>query len=216
MLAFTFILITLLSLLFFYIGTSSDKRFLTISLLWISLITALAIFGFFENLNTTPPRFLVVLLGDFVFIIVLLKSLKKVKINTKLLLLVHALRLPIEIGLYQLFLQKQIPQVMTFEGYNFDIIMGVSAILLLGYVHFFQKNIHKTFFLVWNFVGIFLLSTIVVIAIISAPLPIQLLGFEQPNVAVLKFPFILLPAFIVPIVFLSHILMIKSWSIKKE
>lgn len=110
MLAFTFILITLLSLLFFYIGTSSDKRFLTISLLWISLITALAIFGFFENLNTTPPRFLVVLLGDFVFIIVLLKSLKKVKINTKFLLLVHALRLPVEIGLYQLFLQKQIPK----------------------------------------------------------------------------------------------------------
>jgi hypothetical protein len=216
MLAITFILITLLSLLFFYVGTSSDKRFLIISLLWISLITALAIFGFFENLNTTPPRFLVVLLGDFVFIIVLLKSLKKVKINTKLLLLVHALRLPVEIGLYQLFLQKQIPQVMTFEGYNFDIIMGVSAILLFGYVQFAQKSIPKMVYLVWNFVGIFLLTTIVVIAIISAPLPIQLLGFEQPNVAVLKFPFILLPSFIVPVVFVSHILVIKSWSVKKE
>lgn len=216
MLAITFILITLLSLLFFYVGTSSDKRFLIISLLWISLITALAISGFFENLNTTPPRFLVVLLGDFVFIIVLLKSLKKVKINTKFLLLVHALRLPVEIGLYQLFLQKQIPLVMTFEGYNFDIIMGVSAILLFGYVQFAQKSIPKMVYLVWNFVGIFLLTTIVVIAIISAPLPIQLLGFEQPNVAVLKFPFILLPAFIVPIVFVSHILVIKSWSVKKE
>lgn len=210
MLAFTFIIITLLSLLFFNLGTGSDKRFLAISLLWISLITGLAILGFFENINTIPPRFLVVLLGDFVFVFLGFKFLKKVKINTKLLLLVHTLRLPVEIGLYQLFLQKQIPKVMTFEGYNFDIVMGVSAILLLGYLHFFQKNIHKMFYLVWNFVGIFLLSTIVVIAIISAPLPIQLLGFEQPNVAVLKFPFILLPSFIVPMVFLSHILMIRS------
>ncbi len=210
MLAFTFIIITLLSLLFFYVGTGSDKRFLTISLLWISLIAGLALSGFFENLNTTPPRFLVVLLGNVGFVILLLKFLKKAKINTKLLLLVHTLRLPVEIGLYQLFLQKQIPQVMTFEGYNFDIAMGVSAILLFGYVHFSQKSIHKMVYLVWNFVGILFLTTIVVIAIISAPLPIQLLGFEQPNVAVLKFPFILLPAFIVPVVFLSHILMIKS------
>lgn len=210
MLPFTFILITLLSLLFFYLGTGSDKRVLIISLLWISLIITLAILGFFENISTTPPRFLVVLVGDFVFVILGFKSLKKVKINTKLLLLVHTLRLPVEIGLYQLFLQKQIPKVMTFEGLNFDIVMGISAILLLGYLHFSQKSIHKMFYLVWNVAGLFFLTTIVVIAIISAPLPIQLLGFEQPNVAVLKFPFILLPSFIVPVVFLSHILMIRS------
>ena len=146
MLAFTFILITLLSLLFFYLATAGDKRFLTISLLWISLITGLTILGFFENLNTTPPRFLVVLLGDFVFIIVLLKSLKKVKLNTKLLLLVHTLRLPVEIGLYQLFLQKQIPKVMTFEGYNFDIVMGISTILLFGFLQFTKKSIPKKFY----------------------------------------------------------------------
>ncbi|TAF44113.1 MAG: hypothetical protein EAZ51_02870 [Sphingobacteriales bacterium] len=210
MLAFTFILITLLSLLFFYMASESDKRFLTISLLWISIVTALAIFGFFKKINTTPPRFLIVILGNIVFVFFALKFLKKVNINTNFLLLVHALRLPVEIGLYQLFLQKQIPRVMTFEGYNFDILIGISAILLFAYVHLTQKSIYKIFFLLWNFVGIFLLTTIVVIAIISAPLPIQLLGFEQPNVAVLKFPFILLPAFIVPVVFLSHILAIKN------
>ena len=186
MLAFTFIIITLLSLLFFYLGTGSDKRVLLISLLWISLIAGLALLGFFENISTTPPRFLVVLVGDFVFVILGFKSLKKVKINTKLLLLVHTLRLPVEIGLYQLILQKQIPKVMTFEGLNFDIVMGISAILLCGYLHFSQKNIHKIFYLVWNVAGVIFLTTIVVIAIISAPLPIQLLGFEQPNVAVFK------------------------------
>ncbi len=210
MLTFTFVIITLLSLLFFYLATGSDKRVLTICLLWISLIITLAILGFFENISTTPPRFLMVLVGDFMFVILLLKSLKSAKINAKLLLLVHTLRLPVEIGLYQLFLQKQIPKVMTFEGLNFDIVMGISAILLFGYLHFSQKSINKIFYLVWNVAGLFFLTTIVVIAIISAPLPIQLLGFEQPNVAVLKFPFILLPAFIVPVVFLSHILMIRS------
>ncbi len=210
MLAFTFIIITLLSLLFFYLATAGDKRVLIVSLLWISLITGLAILGFLENLNTTPPRFLVVLVGNFVFIILLLKFLKKAKINTKLLLLVHTLRLPVEIGLYQLFLQKQIPKVMTFEGFNFDIVMGVSVIVLFVYLHIAQKNINKKFYMVWNIAGLFFLTTIIVIAIISAPLPIQLLGFEQPNVAVLKFPFILLPSFIVPVVFLSQILTIKN------
>jgi hypothetical protein len=69
--------------------------------------------------------------------------------------------------------------------------------------------------LLWNCGGILLLSVIVTIAVLSAPLPFQQLAFKQPNVAVLQFPFTWLPAYVVPVVLLSHIIFIKKISAKK-
>jgi hypothetical protein len=54
------------------------------------------------------------------------------------------------------------------------------------------------------------LFNIVLTAILSAPLPIQQLAFEQPNIAVLYFPFTFLPGFIVPIVLFSHLVVISK------
>lgn len=54
-----------------------------------------------------------------------------------------------------------------------------------------------------------MLTIIVSIAILSAPFPFQQLAFEQPNVAVLRFPYILLPSVIVPLVYLSHFITLK-------
>jgi hypothetical protein len=49
------------------------------------------------------------------------------------------------------------------------------------------------------------LANIVIIAILSAPTPMQKFGFEQPNVGVVYFPFIWLPTIIVPIVLFAHL-----------
>jgi hypothetical protein len=45
---------------------------------------------------------------------------------------------------------------------------------------------------------------VVITAIFCVPSPIQQLAFDQPNRAVLFFPYIWLPTVIVPIVFFSH------------
>jgi len=51
---------------------------------------------------------------------------------------------------------------------------------------------------------------IVINAILSVPTPIQQFAFDQPNIAILYFPFTWLPCFIVPAVLLSHIVSIKK------
>ena len=38
----------------------------------------------------------------------------------------------------------------------------------------------------------------------------QQLAFEQPNIAVLRFPYVLLPGIVVPLVGLSHLLHLKQ------
>lgn len=209
MLKLIFIVITLLSFILFYYATGKDKKVLFISAVWLVLIGSIAYSGFFENINTKPPRFLLMLLGAIGLCFYFYRILEANKISTNYLLSIHTLRLPVELVLYELFLQKQVPVLMTFQGWNFDILMGLSAILILIYLLFTKRKLPGLFVWVWNIAGVLFLTTIVVIAILSSPLPIQQFAFDQPNVAILKFPFIFLPAYVVPVVFLSHVFSIR-------
>jgi hypothetical protein len=51
---------------------------------------------------------------------------------------------------------------------------------------------------------------IVVNAALSAPVPFQQFAFDQPNIAVLYFPFVWLPGFIVPLVLFAHLAAIQK------
>ena len=205
-----FLITTLLFLLFFYLGTGRNKRVLFVSIFWLILMSTISLTGFFQNTNTIPPRFLIVLIGNIAFIAFPYASLKTVALDYRYAMLVHALRIPVEITLYFLFLRKQVPEIMTFNGLNFDIIIGISAILIFFLSQSFKVNLGKKTLLIWNIIGLLFLMNIVVIAILSAPLPFQQLSFEQPNIALLSFPYILLPSFIVPFVILTHIIFIKQ------
>jgi hypothetical protein len=210
MIQFNFLITTLLFLLFFYLGTGRNKRVLFASIFWLILMSSFSLTGFFQNTNTIPPRFLIVLVGNIAFIAFLYARLKTVALDYHYALLVHALRIQVEITLYFLFLRKQVPEIMTFNSLNFDIIIGISALIFFILSQLFKVNLGKKTLLIWNIIGLLFLMNIVVIAILSAPLPIQQLSFEQPNIAVLSFPYILLPSFIVPFVILTHIISIKQ------
>jgi hypothetical protein len=150
---------------------------------------------------------MVPVLLSFIF---LYKAIDKKKVNANYLVAIHTLRLPVEFGLYTLFLNKKIPILMTFAGWNFDIIIGISALLILFFQIFFKQSMGRKFSIAWNSIGILFLSFIVAIAILSSPFPFQKLAFDQPNVGILEFPFTFLPAVIVPIVFLANLLLLKN------
>lgn len=211
MVSFVFITITLLSVILFYLGTGKDKRVLIWCAVWILLVGVISADGYFTNTLAKPPRFLFILLGATILSLTFYKILRKNQINLRLLLGIHILRLPIEIGLYQLYLLKLVPDLMTFKGWNFDILLGISAIILMLYLLLSKKALSIYFITTWNIIGLILLLIIVAIAILSSPLPLQKMAFDQPNIAVLYFPYIFLPALIVPIVLLSHILTLRNY-----
>lgn len=122
----------------------------------------------------------------------------------RLLTLVHVVRIPVEIVLLWLFIGGQVPQIMTFEGRNFDILSGILAPIV--YLIVFRGGAaNRWLLIVFNVLGLILLANIVTIAVMSLPTPIQQKAFEQPNRAVLFFPYIFLPTIIVPIVLFSHL-----------
>jgi hypothetical protein len=103
-----------------------------------------------------------------------------------------------------LFQHGLLPQEMTFEGRNFDILSGITAVII-AFIGFRGGRINRPLLIVWNLFALALLINIVSVAILSFPTPFQRFGFEQPNVGVAYFPFIWLPTIIVPAVLFAHL-----------
>ncbi len=207
-----FILTTLATLWFFLKAAKSIKILIGI-ILWMAVCGILGLSGFYRVLDAVPPRF-VFLIGPgilFVLIVFLTKRGDKFidQMDLKWLTLLHVIRVPVELVLYYLFLDGLIPVLMTFEGYNLDILSGITAPLIY-YTVFIKKWLGKKGLLLWNFICLALLINILTIALLSAQTPLQQLAFDQPNVGVAYFPFVWLPAVIVPIVLFSHLASIKK------
>jgi hypothetical protein len=96
-----------------------------------------------------------------------------------------------------------IPELVTFEGRNFDILAEIST-PIVG-ILWLKKRVGRKTLIVWNILELILVLFIFINGILSSDLPIQMFGFEQPNRAINYFPFILLSAKIVPIVIYTHL-----------
>lgn len=181
-----------------------------------SIIQAVLTWNNIYNSDTTifPPRIVLMGVLPAVFTILFLFATSKGRefIDSLPLLnltYLHAVRIPVEIILYWLFLHKAIPELMTFEGRNFDILAGMTA-PFIAYFGITKTKLSRRTILFWNLICLGLLINIVVNALFSAPSPLQKFAFDQPNIAILYFPFSWLPTFVVPIVLFAHLVSIRQ------
>jgi hypothetical protein len=206
-------LTTLLTVLIFYQAANRSKTTLVVLLLWLGLQAMVSLSGFYTVTNSVPPRFALLAGPALLFIIILFltKPGRQYldKLNIKAITILHVIRIPVELSLYWLYMYKAVPGLMTFEGRNFDILSGMTAPLVF-YAAFMRKRFNRNLLLAWNFICLGLLLNIVINAILSAPFPFQQFAFDQPNIAVLYFPFVWLPCCVVPLVLLSHLASIKQ------
>jgi len=213
LISIAFIATTIIAIGLFYNAAGRKPIFLWIAGLWILLQGVVALTGFYTITDGLPPRFALLVVPPLVLIAALFFSKGGREyidaIDVKKLMLLHAVRLPVETVLFFLFINKLLPQIMTAEGANFDILSGISAIILYWYIST-RQTLPRKVMLVWNIVCLLLLVNIVTIAILSAPFQFQQFGFEQPNVALLHFPMIWLPCCVVPLVLFSHLVAIMQ------
>jgi hypothetical protein len=202
-----FVLTVVLTLVLFHLANGRPWRVTGLIVCWSALHGWLAYQGFYLVEDGRFPRLLLVLLPNILIVIYALLppqidwvSTRRHAITSTLL---HTVRIPVEITLYFLFLHEMVPGLMTFAGRNFDILVGLSAPLIAWLA--WQRHITPPVLLAWHIFGLILVSFIVLNGLLSAELPFQQFAFDQPNRAVTFFPYILLPATIVPIVIYSHI-----------
>jgi hypothetical protein len=209
-----FVFITGLTVYLFYRASGRNRMVLLLSLLWLTLQGFIGWSGFYQQTASLPPRILFLLAPPMILLIVALVTAKGRQflngLDIKTMTLIHVLRIPVELILLGLSLHQFVPVLMTFEGRNFDIISGVTAPLIL-YFGYQKKVLSGGWLLAWHLICLGLLVNIVVLAILSVPTPLQQLAFEQPNIALGYFPFVWLPAYVVPVVAVAHVAGIKKF-----
>ncbi|WP_258104272.1 hypothetical protein [Marinoscillum sp. MHG1-6] len=210
---------------FIYFGVrfSTKKSYLptlvlTLISFWLLIIGVVTVNGYFLNFDSIPPR-LMVFAAINLLIIILLFSLPRSRnfisqIPITTLTHIHIIRVPVEIVLWWLFLEHLVPQELTYEGANFDIISGITApfaaIFLVG-----KKRQNRLWAVLWNVAALGLLINIVSRAIMNTPYFISPTA-ELPNLAVFYFPFVYLPLFVVPAVLFAHLTSLYQLSLNSD
>ncbi|RZL18541.1 MAG: hypothetical protein EOO96_27080, partial [Pedobacter sp.] len=146
--------------------------------IWLAIQAVLTLINTYNaDTNKFPPKIMLIGILPAILVIILLFATSKGKqfidsLPLKNLTYLHIVRIPVEIVLFWLFLNKAIPELMTFEGRNFDIVAGITA-PIVAYFGFTKVKLNRRIILLWNFICLGLLLNIVINALLSAPSPIQ-------------------------------------------
>jgi hypothetical protein len=174
---------------------------------WVALLGFLSLRGVFGDFRSLPPRILPALLVPLVagFFLLRTAGARGLLGRTPLQWPIYAqsFRIVMELVLWLLFMQHRVPAIMTFEGRNADILVGLTAIPV-GYLCFVRKAWSPRVALWWNVAGILILLNVVVHAQLSTPSPFRVFHTDPPVTFIGYWPYILLPGFLVPLAWLLH------------
>jgi hypothetical protein len=177
---------------------------------WMAVPAALAAAGRL-SFDTVPPTMLVLLAVLVTGTVVFARGELGGRIATGLplqaLIGYQGFRILVELWLHRGYEEGLFPVQMTYSGWNFDIVTGISAVAVGLLVA--RGVVGRRTVLAWNVVGLALLLVIVTIAILSAPLPLQAFRADPPNVYVTGFPGVWLPVVLVQAALLGHLLVFR-------
>lgn len=207
-LIFVFHLVFLFAGIVFIQAAPEPKKTLSrVLAFWILAQVGLSFSGFYSLEMGPSLRPMLMILPALLLILVLLVTpwgrSYMLGFDQQKLLLLHALRIPVEWCLYSLFVIGWVPEGMTLAGNNYDVFSGIMALTI--YIWSQKKPVPQWIYQIFNVIGLILLLNIMLTGIFSVPGPMQQMNFDTPNRAVLEYPFILLPALIVPMVLFSHL-----------
>jgi hypothetical protein len=127
---------------------------------------------------------------------------------------VQAFRFPLELAMHRAYEEGLMPVQMSYSGRNFDIVTGVTAILVAGLL--LAGRMPAWGVRLWNWMGLALLVNIVVIANLSTPTPFRVFMNEPANVWISRAPFVWLPAVMVLTALLGHIVVLRRLRLKEQ
>ena len=95
------------------------------------------------------------------------------------------------------------PVQMSYSGRNFDIISGITALALGGWLATGHSS--RRLVAAWNTLGVLLLANILIVALLSAPTPFRVFMNEPANVWITHAPWVWLPTVMVFAALFGHV-----------
>ncbi len=118
----------------------------------------------------------------------------------------QAFRLPLELVMHEAANAGVMPSLLSFSGWNFDIVTGTLALPVAALVA--AGRAPRWLVPAWNALGISALCVIAGIAIATAPF-VEAFGPQQVNRWVAYLPFVYLPGVMVAAAIVGHVLVIR-------
>jgi hypothetical protein len=123
----------------------------------------------------------------------------------------QAFRLPLELVMHEAARAGVMPTQMSFSGWNFDIVTGITACILAPLIA--KGRAPRWLVVAWNAVGAILLAIIVGVAVSSTPLFHAFGDGAAINTFVAYLPFVFLPAVMVAFAIVGHVL-VARWLLR--
>lgn len=186
------------------------KNATIILFVWTTYVIVMTFTGFLDNTSMPPKAPLFIILPSFVivFITTSRKSFKSFIENTPkhIPVLIQSFRVLVELLIYGAFIEGFFPQRVTFEGLNYDILVGIAA-LPVGLL--ILKGIAgRKLTLAYNVAGLLVLS-LTGYAFISSFYFSDFVN-ASGEIALVQVPFILLPGVLLPFAIFYHVVSIKQ------
>lgn len=180
---------------------------------WATVTSMLSLSGALANFESGQPRIPILVLTQLLFVVWLAWfsgwSGSLAQIPQTSLIGLQCFRIPVEFLLAEMADHKLLAMEMTFYGRNFDILAGVTAIMLAIWLRRDGEESLRPVVLGWNLMGLCLLTTVLAHGMLSVPYPFQLLYLSVPTFVVASFPVVWLLTVLVPIAYLLHIVSIR-------
>lgn len=179
---------------------------------WLALSGLLAAFGALKDFEAMPPRVAFVIVPAMIAVLVIAYRrgtgalLDRVPGDT--LIAFQIFRVAMELILWRLARAGVIPTSMTFEGQNYDVLVGLTAPFIAWLLD--RRMVSPGPVIFWNVFGIVVLANVVFIGFLSAPTQFRQFYEGPPNEMIAYFPFVWLVSFVVPLAFLGHLLSIRQ------
>jgi len=119
----------------------------------------------------------------------------------------QAFRFPLELVLHRAYRDGLMPVQMSYSGFNFDILTGLSAIVVALYLARRPDAIIVA--RVWNAAGVVLLTNVLTIAVLSTPTSIRVFHNEPANEWIAHAPWVWLPTVFVVAAIVGHIVVFR-------
>jgi hypothetical protein len=178
---------------------------------WLLGTAVLGLFNVFEDFSP-PPKILLAIIPPFAGVIWLARSKFLPSIFASMSILtvyfLQFFRVIVELCLHELWKAQVLPRSMTFEGRNFDIVIGLTG-PIVGWLVYKSKTLPEKAALAWNILGLLVVSNVVITGILSTPTPFRVFFEDYPNTAIGFFPFTWLPTVLVPIAYALHVIAIR-------
>lgn len=188
----------------------------TIKGLFIFLVpTAIALSlgasGVLANFETFPPPFVFFFISLFILIFGIayspLGTLLARNLSFSALIGFQCFRIGAELLIYLAVQEGLAPIQMSVEGYNMDILPALTA---LPFALWIRKHPSRFWISTWNWLGTLTLGIVLVVAVLSLPVPLRVFMNEPANLWVTTVPYILLPCVLVVAALTGHLLVYRK------